>query len=99
MAYNINGSFEQESHRSDLANYRDSVTMGLVRDGTAKPGSAFLGARTITADGSVSDDFSGFASGKLGFFASLRAKPRGRAISGTMTLSQSSARRLGVSHR
>jgi hypothetical protein len=96
-----NAYFEQGSQNWRPLNNAASVTVSVVRDGTAKSGSSFLRARTAIGGGSVANDFpAGFVireglnydvQRSMGVFAWLRAKPGSPSIPGAMTIWQLNA--------
>jgi hypothetical protein len=68
--------------------------MDVIRDGTARSGSAFLRARPRQDAGSVAADFTLAGSWRLaslGAIAWIRAKPGGPNVSGQLTIWQLSA--------
>jgi hypothetical protein len=95
VAWLANYSFEAGPETWRPVNVGNAVTMNVVRDGTARSGSAFLRASSTQGAGSVAADFrlAGSRLASIGAIAWVRAKPGSPNVSGQLSIWQLSATR------
>lgn len=87
MALLKNASFQFGMDGWGPCNLPDNVSIGVMRNGTAKSGEAFLRASTTVVGGSVAQDF--YPNGTepcVGVLAWIRAAPGGPPVSGMLTI-------------